>query len=122
MSVQRTVQNIRIQGWINQVKECEQSGLSVRQWCEANGVSTKTYYFHRKRVREELLSNMESGLSTKMYSILPKQKENPVFAALPVMPRNRTAINVIIGAYTAEIQNGADIDTVEGVLRTLIRL
>jgi hypothetical protein len=48
--------------------------------------------------------------------------EVPVFAALPMRRRSEAAVTVQIGAYVADIHNGADAETVEGVLRTLIRL
>ena len=122
MSVQREVRNVQMQGWAHQIDDCEGSGLSVRDWCEENGVSPKTYYYHRKRVREEILEKIDSGSTNPMSQLVPKQVEVPVFAALPVQRRSKTAVTVQIGAHVADIHNGADAETVEGVLRTLARL
>lgn len=36
-----------------QVAECEASGLTVREWCEANGVPEATMHWWRRRLREE---------------------------------------------------------------------
>ena len=47
--------NIRLQEWSRQIEEQKSSGLNVQDWCTQNGVSPKTYYYHLRRVREELL-------------------------------------------------------------------
>ena len=122
MNVQDTVRNIQTQVWAQQVWECQQSGLTVRQWCEENGIGIKTYYYRRKRVREELLDSMESGNTKQLGEYSPMQLGTPVFAAIPMPQRDGTAVTVQIGSHVAEIHNGADPETVEGVLRTLTRL
>jgi len=122
MMAQNVVRKVQMQGWAHQINECESSGLSVRHWCEENGVSPKTYYYRRKRVREELFESMESGSAAQLSQWSPKQIEVPVFAALPMRRRSEAAVTVQIGAYVADIHNGADAETVEGVLRTLTRL
>ena len=34
----------RLQEWTMAIQECRGSGLSVRQWCREQGVTTTTYY------------------------------------------------------------------------------
>ena len=36
-----------------QAEECLESGMAVRDWCAANGVSTATMYAWLRRLREE---------------------------------------------------------------------
>ena len=122
MRAQNVVRKVQMQGWAHQIDECERSGLSVRHWCEENGVNTKTYYYRRKRVREELFESVESGSAAQLSQWTPKQMEVPVFAAFPMRRRSELAVTVQIGAYVADIHNGADAETVEGVLRTLTSL
>ena len=38
--------------WSVIVQECEESGLSVRAYCEQRGIGVKTYYYWRKKLRE----------------------------------------------------------------------
>jgi hypothetical protein len=122
MNAQDTVQSIRMEGWAQQIQDCQQSGLSVRQWCDENGVGTKTYYYRRKRVREELLEGMDTGNGLQLERWPTKQAKPAVFAALPMPRRNNAAVTVQIGSHIAEIHNGADTEIVESVLRTLVRL
>jgi hypothetical protein len=95
--------------------EREQRGQSVRKWCAENGLNEKTYYYRLKRIREEALEEAESRNGLTM-------AEQPVFATVSLPRGSVAAVTVQIGAYFAEIQNGADGETVERVLQVLSRL
>jgi len=143
MKVQDAKRLVRIREWTEQINACKQSGMTVKQWCKENGINTKTYYNRMKRVREELLDALETvnggrlpgfvqmdrnttlmqqELPGSIGSIQSEQMDMPVFAALPIPRRSGSAVTVHIGAHVAEIHNGADAETMEGVLRTLARL
>jgi len=62
MKDQEAKEQIKLRGWAMQIDACNRSGLTVKQWCEENGVAIKTYYYHVKRVREEMLNTIEAGL------------------------------------------------------------
>lgn len=55
MDTQLTVKNLQHQSWAVMVRQQVNSGLSINEWCEQNGISTKTFYYRRKRIREEML-------------------------------------------------------------------
>lgn len=115
MRVQAIKRNILIQEWAAQIRDRVGSGKSVRKWCLEHGLNEKTYYYHLKRVREELLA--EAGCQNER-SI----SEKPVFAAVAASGGRSTAIIVRIGVYSVEIQNGADRKSVEDVLQVLSRI
>ncbi len=35
--------------------DCQNSGMSVKDWCRENGISTGSYYFHLRKIRESVL-------------------------------------------------------------------
>ena len=35
----------RLQNWMEIIRECEESGLSNREFCFQRGISEKTYYY-----------------------------------------------------------------------------
>lgn len=57
MSTQLTVASLRHQAWALMVQEQTRSGLSVGEWCAQNNISEKSFYYRRKRVREEMLQS-----------------------------------------------------------------
>lgn len=50
-----TVKNLQHHSWALMVQEQSRSGLSIRDWCSQNNISTKTFYYRRKQIRSELL-------------------------------------------------------------------
>ena len=126
MNVQEAKRKVQLREWADQINECRQSGLTVKEWCTVNGVYLKTYYNRMKRVREEILNAMENDDKSQLPVLVGrqprKQLEKPTFAALPAPKRTGAAITVHIGAHIAEIQNNADAETIDSVLRTLTRL
>ena len=144
MKAQNMVERIKIEKWAKLIRECQESELSVRKWCGANGISTKTYYYRRKRVREEFLETMSSGDTALMLKAAtyedrdetvgqmgmanraivaePAQNVKPVFATFPIPQGKGAAVTVWLGGYSVDIQNGADGAVVEQVLKVVSRL
>ena len=46
---------VSLQEWQQRVLDCQNSGMSVKAWCQQNGISTGTYYFHLRKIRESVL-------------------------------------------------------------------
>ena len=51
---------VRLQEWEQQIEEQKTSGLSVQEWCRQNGIAAKTYYYHLRKVKEEMLKSGKS--------------------------------------------------------------
>ena len=45
--------------WAEMVRQRNESGLSVTEWCKQNGINIKTYYYRLKRVRQAVCSEKE---------------------------------------------------------------
>ena len=45
--------------WKQQIAECRNSGLSVKEWCLENKISKDAYYAHMKKVREKASEEIE---------------------------------------------------------------
>jgi hypothetical protein len=53
-------QAVRLQEWAEQAEAQQSSGLSVKKWCEENGIKPNTYYCRLKRVREQFIDSVPS--------------------------------------------------------------
>lgn len=60
---------VSLQEWQQRVLECQNSGMSVKAWCQANGISTGSYYFHLRKIRESVLEENQ---------IIPLEPSKPV--------------------------------------------
>ena len=57
--IQKIKKEVRRKEWAEQVRECQNSGLSVREWCQQNGINVYTYYRRLRKFRNELLDQAE---------------------------------------------------------------
>ena len=49
-----TAYEIRLRSWIDAVYEANSSGMSKKDWCEMNGISTRSFYYWQDKVRRYL--------------------------------------------------------------------
>jgi len=40
----------RLERWSGKIAACRSSGMTVRAWCQENGISEKTYYYWQRRL------------------------------------------------------------------------
>ena len=52
----------RLQNWMEIIRECEESGLSNREFCSQRGISEKTYYYWLRKVRAAAATVIEPKL------------------------------------------------------------
>ena len=98
-------ENNKVSEWAARITECRNSGLSVREWCEANHLCTQTYYRWQKRLFEMVQAQQE----VQFAEVTPIQTARCA----------DVAVTVRIAGVEADIHSGADAATVEMVLRIL---
>ena len=115
-SIQTLGQRQRLLEWSQRVAECRQSGMSVKRWCDENGVSTKTYYNWQKKVFKAMVEHQEHQLGD--------EGEAGCFVELPA-PRQiqRTpgdlAASIQIGQASVNIYSGADPELAQALILAL---
>ena len=60
---------VSMQEWQQRILDCQSSGMSVKAWCQQNGISTGSYYFHLRKIRESVLEENQ---------IIPFEPPKPV--------------------------------------------
>ncbi len=105
-SLQALSKQERLDAWTTRIMECRNSGMSVRRWCQKNGLNEKTYYYWQRRLFHALSAQHECTGS---------------FAELTPMARLSTdaAVTVRIAGAEVDIHSGADAETISMVLRLL---
>ncbi|MBQ0146630.1 MAG: hypothetical protein KBS51_05905 [Lachnospiraceae bacterium] len=43
--------------WLQDIHDCKNSGLTVKEWCHEHGIGIKTYYYRLKRVRNDAIAD-----------------------------------------------------------------
>ena len=52
----------RMQSWVEIIRECQESGLSNREFCTQGGISEKTYYYWLRKMRTAATAVIEPRL------------------------------------------------------------
>ena len=99
-------ENNNLAEWTRQVEECRNSGLSVRAWCEQNGIAVSTYIYRQKKVWAAF--NQRSTFV-----------EMPLDEQVNIAGESQIAATVHLGGADAEIHNGADEATLTAFFRAL---
>lgn len=85
--------------WAEKIRQCQESGLTVQEWCNRNKVNIKTYYYHLRRTREKIVEQIPVPIGTTVQT----PKEEP-----------EIKIRIVI-----KIPEGMSEKTISAVLRSL---
>ena len=118
--IQSVKAEFRLRHWAKIIADCQSSPLTVKAWCEANGICPKTYYYWLRKVRKRTLENLPACQNDDPAKV---PAENPLtFGKLEVQPPLRgmqAAVVVHLPRATIEVATGTDQQTLEAVFLAL---
>lgn len=97
----------RLEQWSWKIAACRGSGMTVRAWCQENGISEKTYYYWQRQLFQELTRAQAQG--GRFADITPSKAVDSC----------QIAARIHISGSEVEIYNGADAATLEAMFRGL---
>ncbi len=119
------------QEWLELIRECRASGLSVRNWCQMRSISIKTFYNKISDLRKKScdIPGLQAAPSRQEHEVVPLEMaaspvlypDYPAGDAMQVSPA-RAAVTVRISRYSVEIADGASEDTIRNTLLALGQL
>ena len=93
----------RVEVWTQRIADCRSSEKSVRDWCEENGISKKTYYYWKRRIFKK-----------------EQEQETPEFAELhSFRTASSVAASLEISGVNVQVYAGADEPTLSALFRAL---
>lgn len=114
---------LRHREWREQIQECQNSGLTVKEWCSNNRINVSTYYSRLRIVREEILSSKPELHSIVPVSISTELSEQSTAEAVKTGISDTTehADRIIIRKNDVEIEIPCNIseNTITAMLRGL---
>ena len=114
---------LRHREWREQIQECQNSGLTVKEWCNNNHINISTYYSRLKKVREEILSRKPEFHSIVPVSISTELSEQSTAEAVKngFYDTTKHADRIIIRKNDLEIEMpcNASENTISAMLRGL---
>ena len=102
----------RRQVWADMVMRCRNSGLTITDWCQAEGISLATYHYRQRQVMD-LVSEQGFRSATE-------------FVQLPLAPIDQpvvtSCITIHMGKVSIAVEAGVDATTLATVLASIDRL
>ena len=62
---------VKLQYWLDVIRQCRASGLTNQAWCEQHHISLKSYYYWIAKIRKLALEELSSGVRYIVLLILP---------------------------------------------------
>ena len=78
---------VKMQFWLNAIRECRSSGLTNQAWCEQNNLSLKSYYYWIAKIRKlaiEDIPRKHHGLSLPCATSQTSSSSDEIFTEVPV--------------------------------------
>lgn len=115
MDTQLITTQMRHRSWMEDYARQQDSGLTVKQWCQENGILPKTFYYRLKVLREEACSLMNIEQSK------PAAKQEPEFVrvGLPKAAGASSGIRIKLDSAEISISPDASNDHVRMVLEAI---
>jgi len=96
----------RRQEWEKRIAEYRASGLSVRDWCAANGVKPDRLWYWLRRTRQTLETKSTMWVPVELSSVFPGEQGSD-------------GLVVKVGKASIEVRPGFDPDLLSTVVRVL---
>jgi len=140
MNTREIVAEYRMQRWVEIIKDCKESGLSIKAYCKSNSICENTYFYWQRKIRETVCSKIMSD-QDKIVSIMPstesvkrnlQQKSSESLSPITWAQINtkETNASIITGSnsikinrdgWTITIETGVDTELLIETLRAVSR-
>jgi putative transposase len=121
MDTRKVKHQYHLSKWMPIVQECNNSGMTVKEWCLENKVSDKQFFYWQRRVRQELCTSLQIPEKE------PKQRST-IFASLPIKGNHKETsqsyafkpdLVISIGDYRLELANQTNPEILETILKVI---
>jgi len=101
--LQKINQHSRLEEWGRRVEACRSSGQRVSEWCAEHDIPVSTYYSWQRKIFQAVSA-----------------EDEVCFAEIPVRSANAgTAASIHCGELRVDIHAGANMETIEAIIRAL---
>lgn len=116
MKPREAQREIRLQEWAGMVKARQESGMTVKTWCESSGISQDRYFYGLRQIRKAVIAEQceeEKGLS-KLPTLMKVTLEHNNMDVI-----DNTGIKLVYGGGVLDIPAGAKAEAIAEVLKAI---
>lgn len=100
--------------WRDRILECRNSGLSVRQWCQEQQISFKTYYKWEKIILAKAIEEMGKTENSSIIEFV--ELEPPTDS---IVSQSCLTATVKMGNIAVDVYKGADMKAISSLCQEL---
>lgn len=94
MTVQELTENEKYKFWYFKIKECKESGLSVKDFCDKNNIKPSTYYNYQQKIRNILCDQINENNYKNEVSFVSVESNLTIMKRLS-LSREASKLNLI---------------------------
>ena len=94
----------RKQQWMQIIRDCQNSGLSNKEYCQQNGISEKTYYYWLRKLRTTVAESV------------------PQIVEMEALNAKDDKVYIRFRGAEVTLPGGTDADAIAAILRSLQQL
>jgi putative transposase len=127
MTVRETKTQYRLKEWTERFTARTQSGLSIKAWCESNGVSVRNYYYWLRQAREYAAQSMTALTVQPEGAVSAHPKQLPAPSGWAAVAEAESAspsatLTVEVGGCRVAVNSDTDPELLAKVCKVLVRL
>ena len=118
MGVEAIKHEALLQEWTGRFAQCRSSGMTVKAWCEAQGISIKKYYYWERQVVAKASGQADMPITSQPGMLM---RVNP--AALPDgdLTATQSEIRIRYGESVITMPAGSSMEAVAELVKALNR-
>ena len=118
-----TASELRAQAWLERIRNQLSSGMSVRGWCQENGINEKTFYHWRKKLSDRVAQTASANMVCENVPVVHTAgRVIPQFSEMKpvsVISESHCAATVVKGSLRVELSNDISDQMLIKLMRTL---
>lgn len=118
-----TASELRAQASLERIRNQLSSGMSVRDWCQGNGINEKTFYHWRKKLSDRVAQTASANMvfenvpvAHNAGRVIPQFSE---VTPVPVISESHCAATVVKGNLRVELSDDISDQMLIKLMRTL---
>ena len=112
----KEAKELRLAQWAGIIKEQKQSGLTVKAWCNQNGITKDAYYYWQQKLRKQVYETIKPQES--IFAPVP----NEVLLEQATIPEQKGSSSITLrkGKVTVEIADCTMYSDIVALIREVI--
>lgn len=100
--------------WQSRIEECQNSSMSVKQWCQENQVAYSTYLYWARKLRTSADPEQDIHTEEMVFAQLPSEQE------IRNVPQRRTSpVSMFLGTVRIEISSNCPQNLLHSLIEVL---